>query len=354
MRNLWLLGPEPLRGEDHYASYPSELVRRTIKAGTSEKGCCATCGAPWRRVTEKTPMVIARSDYGVKAGTRTAPSGTMVPAPSSRTVGWEPSCKCQVAACITCGIVLELPHGKEVTSTNQGVSDLRQAVPSVGQAASPVQSGVLRPEPPATNGEVRGLQQGVSAEAARRPLLWGELRDDVGSAPEAEHAGLVSDDQGVRSDLGTEASAGEQAGLRDAAPPSDGADAWAPAPAGRGSASQERHQGRQPAGKPGVDGQTRARRAPQSPLHGDMPVLRPHLPGSGQCPHCGGELKLASPSTVPCRVLDCFGGSGTTGIVADQLGRDCTLIELKPEYAAMSERRVKGDSPLFAEVERVK
>jgi DNA modification methylase len=49
-------------------------------------------------------------------------------------------------------------------------------------------------------------------------------------------------------------------------------------------------------------------------------------------------------------VLDPFGGAGTTGLVADRHGRDAVLIELNPEYAAIAERRIKGDSPLFAEV----
>ena len=49
-------------------------------------------------------------------------------------------------------------------------------------------------------------------------------------------------------------------------------------------------------------------------------------------------------------VLDPFGGAGTTGLVADRLGRDAILIELNPEYAAMAKRRIQGDSPLFAEV----
>ena len=49
-------------------------------------------------------------------------------------------------------------------------------------------------------------------------------------------------------------------------------------------------------------------------------------------------------------VLDPFGGAGTTGLVADRLQRDAILIELNPEYADMAERRIQGDSPLFAEV----
>lgn len=45
-------------------------------------------------------------------------------------------------------------------------------------------------------------------------------------------------------------------------------------------------------------------------------------------------------AVVPCIVLDPFAGSGTTGVVAQRLGRDFLGIELNPEYAAMAERRI--------------
>lgn len=54
---------------------------------------------------------------------------------------------------------------------------------------------------------------------------------------------------------------------------------------------------------------------------------------------------------VPCTVIDPFGGAGTTGLVADRLGRDAILIELNPDYAEMARRRIAGDAPLFADVE---
>jgi hypothetical protein len=50
-------------------------------------------------------------------------------------------------------------------------------------------------------------------------------------------------------------------------------------------------------------------------------------------------------------VLDPFGGAGTTGLVADRLGRNAILIELNPEYAAMTERRIRNDAGMFTEVE---
>ena len=49
-------------------------------------------------------------------------------------------------------------------------------------------------------------------------------------------------------------------------------------------------------------------------------------------------------------VLDPFGGAGTTGLVADRLGRNAVLMELNPEYAAMARRRIEGDAGMFAQV----
>lgn len=50
-------------------------------------------------------------------------------------------------------------------------------------------------------------------------------------------------------------------------------------------------------------------------------------------------------------VLDPFGGSGTTGLVASQYGRNAILCELNPEYAEIARQRVYGGVPLLAEVE---
>ena len=49
-------------------------------------------------------------------------------------------------------------------------------------------------------------------------------------------------------------------------------------------------------------------------------------------------------------VLDPFGGAGTTGLVADRLGRDALLIELNKDYAKIADDRLHNDSPLFSEV----
>ena len=52
-RNVWQI-PTQGRPEAHFATFPDELPRRCILAGTSEHGVCADCGAPWARQTETT------------------------------------------------------------------------------------------------------------------------------------------------------------------------------------------------------------------------------------------------------------------------------------------------------------
>lgn len=51
-------------------------------------------------------------------------------------------------------------------------------------------------------------------------------------------------------------------------------------------------------------------------------------------------------------VLDPFGGAGTTGLVAQQHGRNAILCELNPDYAAMADARIQAAAPagpLFAQ-----
>jgi len=51
-------------------------------------------------------------------------------------------------------------------------------------------------------------------------------------------------------------------------------------------------------------------------------------------------------------VLDPFGGAGTTGLVADRLGRDAILCELNPEYSKLADHRITDDAPLFTQVDQ--
>ncbi len=55
------------------------------------------------------------------------------------------------------------------------------------------------------------------------------------------------------------------------------------------------------------------------------------------------EICIKAGCPVGGTVLDPFSGAGTTAMVADRLQRHAIGIELNPEYAAMSERRINGD-----------
>lgn len=49
-------------------------------------------------------------------------------------------------------------------------------------------------------------------------------------------------------------------------------------------------------------------------------------------------------------ILDPFGGSGTTGLVADRHHRNAILIDIDERNLPMARDRIHGDAPLFAEV----
>ena len=353
LRNVWTLGPEPFP-EAHFATFVSEIPRRAIKAGTSERGVCADCGAPWVRQVERTPMVLARSERGTQMGEfgRTQTSGTMVQAPSSRTTGWSASCGCGAVQCLSCDTVLEYVHDKAQTSTRITVSDMRQDVPPVEAGADVLLAGVLPHEGQDADGTgVRTLRPDVPAQNGRQSLLWEGMCERGHGGESSEHQGLHSGPEGLHPAPASGASDGERRGIRDGASAGDGGAPGAHALAGRSGPPQERDQGRQPDREPGVVGEAGARRHSQAEVSGDVPVLRPYVPCEGQCPRCGGGLVVGPPPPQPALVLDPFLGSGTTMLVADQLGRACVGIELNPEYAAMAERRVRNDAPLLAGLE---
>jgi hypothetical protein len=79
----------------HFATYPPELPRRCILAGTSERGVCPQCGAPWTRVVEReavpdrTVRLRAKiSDAEWKDGWEGVMRGNI----NVTTTGWQPSC----------------------------------------------------------------------------------------------------------------------------------------------------------------------------------------------------------------------------------------------------------------------
>lgn len=89
---------------DHFATFPTDLVKPCVLAGTSERGVCPECGKPWRRVVEKSGGTIGKSwhDHSVDIeegqrlpgnsggiGNKEAKAGNGY---RVQTTGWTPGC----------------------------------------------------------------------------------------------------------------------------------------------------------------------------------------------------------------------------------------------------------------------
>lgn len=104
-------------GDDHFATFPTELPEVCIKAGTSEKGCCPECLEPWTRLYED---VTVQEDNGNRK-LSDAPGATLSETSMMRTgkrrlrkpVGWATGCKCGKAP-IPC-TVLDVFNGAGTT-----------------------------------------------------------------------------------------------------------------------------------------------------------------------------------------------------------------------------------------------
>jgi DNA modification methylase len=98
-RSVWTVATEPYP-EAHFATFPEALVAPCILAGTSERGACQACGAPWERTTD-TPDWYKRLDgHRMRSGTLTEGvnvgfgAKTASVTKPSFTTGWRPTCAC--------------------------------------------------------------------------------------------------------------------------------------------------------------------------------------------------------------------------------------------------------------------
>ena len=98
-RNVWTI-PTQGRPDAHFATFPDELPRRCILAGTSERGVCAECGAPWERVVEASGGTIGESWHdhnedavqGQRTGGMNLETDRGTGAYRRETTGWRPTC----------------------------------------------------------------------------------------------------------------------------------------------------------------------------------------------------------------------------------------------------------------------
>lgn len=101
LRNVWRL-PTDRFTEAHFATFPPDLVRLCILSGTSARGVCPACGAPWERVrAPDRGGTIGRG--GWHDHTQDAERGAYLPPEANgtyergATLRWEAACDCPAA-----------------------------------------------------------------------------------------------------------------------------------------------------------------------------------------------------------------------------------------------------------------
>ena len=107
-RDVWSIPTEPL-ALGHFAAFPTELARRCILAGTSERGCCPVCGKPWVRIaqaeTEAPPYRRGNKPetqhaYWGESDTRTLGMVQVV-----NTLAWRPQCSHELKSPVPCTVL---------------------------------------------------------------------------------------------------------------------------------------------------------------------------------------------------------------------------------------------------------
>jgi len=253
-RDVWSIATHPYP-EAHFATFPEKLIEPCVKAGTSERGCCAECGVPWIRQTEKHRhfcsgsgrsgnLPVGKNGPNLQGGGETK-DVRRGPTLSVETLGWQPSCGC--------GASME-PDDLEMIESPTGEVTAEDPSRRTGRA------GMNRPRGPDEGKRlITRWQQRRIAEQLRASPYRAEMESMVGS--NFSHY--------IRTD---------RAGARPPAP--DLLEKWIAC----GWVTMP-----------------------------EMPEGRPSQP-------------------VPCTVLDPFGGSMTSGVVALKLGRRFIGIELNQSY----------------------
>jgi len=103
-RDVWTVATTPFEGA-HFAVFPPKLVEPMILAGTSARGCCPECGAPYVREIVRTGHVNRRETAHVPGhcGTKTDSTGW---APTRvSTDNWSPTCTCNAGPPIPCTVL---------------------------------------------------------------------------------------------------------------------------------------------------------------------------------------------------------------------------------------------------------
>lgn len=351
-RSVWTLSSEPTSVR-HFATYPSELVRRCLASSPAAGGVCAECGAPFAPVVEPTPETKAAQEaarngqdwyargydntqkMGRNKGGVKAESGYC----SVNIVhGYRPTCGCNVMdyACQSCGFVLEYKHEQDQTTDLQAVrhtlrTDQGKAAVLLPQVLLPVGAKIARQE-------LRALRTTVSSEGISGQVLQQDMRLSLECYSQEKLQGEDDNNKGVCS-CENEGPSQCFRRLCNGAQAGNGKATGEAASEHGGSASQEWDKDRQQTGQSSCDGQKATRLIPQAYVYCDLSSLPASIQYERACPCCGKTLTNKPSRGLPT-ILDCFSGTGTTGQTARHLGCKYIGIDLNPEYQEYAKVRI--------------
>ena len=341
-RDVWEF-PTQGRRDAHFATFPDELPRRCILAGTSAYGVCSECGAPWyngryERVQglpnrKGTESVSAANPQDVQDMRGPTTSGT-------------PPSQYRERAC-DCETLQGCKQGTDCRS-QKGIS----GQPARSRQYASGQSALL-PEPQGGKaGSVETPSKTNRADGSRACPESSPQRETEGAAESGTgqfHAGRLGADvgepEGQMLPLQQTVFGGFEANDGPYHPNIEGR----PAHASEHSSSVQTLQFEQ-AQQDNLSGVTLGGKEANERKPSNVPGGRSKTSSTGWTPQRdtpnGWQASCTcGANTVPATVLDCFVGSGTTVAVAQTLGRRGVGLDLNPEYLAIAQRRI-GSIPL--------
>lgn len=171
-----------------------------------------------------------------------------------------------------------------------------------------------------------------SVQSQGEEILHEGLCQQMALATAGEQSRLCHKPQGVQAASDAGSSDGLERGLYHGAQICDGGASGKDAVSDGSSASPEPRQSRQSSGESASSGEAKARQAAEAAYPADqLSSLRERDKGVG-AGSTGGE---------GITILDCYMGSGTTGVACANLGRAFIGIEIEPKYFDIACRRIE-------------
>jgi DNA modification methylase len=154
IRSVWEIATEPYP-EAHFATFPTKLVEPCLLSGTSARGCCPACGAPYTRIVEREAHSLPVAERTGRVGHNGTPpqqSGWFWKPAEVRDLGWRAGCACEAgdpipavvldpfAGACTTGVVAR-KHGRHSWGIDLSATYLEMARERLGQLALPLIAG---------------------------------------------------------------------------------------------------------------------------------------------------------------------------------------------------------------------